>query len=105
MSDKILDDILEGEKFPFANRYLLFSSYGKDGYGGFKDLKFSTNILEDIKERLPALISQVIAGEGWFHIVDMKTNKIIFDSEGLEYDVEGFISQMIINIFKKMEDL
>lgn len=105
MSDKKLDDILEGEKFPSANRYLLFSSYGKNGYGGFKDLKFSTNILEDIKERLPALISRVIAGDGWFHIVDIKTNQIIFDSEKLEDDVEGFISELIIDIFKKMEDL
>jgi len=105
MSDKKLDDILEGKNFHFANRYLLFSSYGKNGYGGFKDLKFSTNILEDIKGRLPALISQVIAGDGWFHIVDIKTNKIIFDSEGLEDNVEGFMSQLIIDIFKKMEDL
>lgn len=94
MSDKKLEDIIDGQSFPANNRYLLFAGDFYYPRGGWADFVFSSNILDKVVERAANLKGD------WFQIVDVLQNKILLDSEGIEEKVLDLKKEIINNKIK-----
>jgi hypothetical protein len=82
MSELKLEEILEGESFPENNRYLVFAGDSHYPQGGWSDLVYSSNLLDDVMENLFKLYKK----NDWFQIVDIKLNKIVIDSSQAEIE-------------------
>lgn len=91
MSNKKLEDIIDGQSFPANNRYLLFSGSPYYPQGGWADLVFSSNILDEVVNKA------VNAKDDWFQIVDVLQNRILIDSGEIREEYLNLKKEIINN--------
>jgi len=94
--DDKLENILVGEQFPRNNRYLVFA--GNDYYpeGGWDDLVFSSNSLDEVLTELVDVFKKY----DWLQVIDMSIDKEIFNEEFLQERLKSFLEEIIKNGLK-----